>query len=211
MKLSEKAIRRGLWLAAVCGVYSGLVACGGGGGGSSTTAATTGDETSSSSGDPTGTGGSGTAGGTASTGTGGTGGGTGGTATSGSNGGGGTMTVSSSGTGTSTLVNGCDPATAEDLTAMASVQIDFPVAGLKYSPACFRVKAGATLSFVGNFMMHPLTPGVDGTFDGNSPIQVTDVTPAGGSADFVMKDPGTYGFYCNFHWSSGMQGAVFVE
>ena len=82
--------------------------------------------------------------------------------------------------------------------------------GLKYSPACIRVKAGTDVTFNGSFSNHPLRAGDAGppaTVDPNSPIKSTD---AGSTATFTMSAAGTYPYYCNFH-KPGMAGAVFVE
>lgn len=116
-------------------------------------------------------------------------------------------TTSSSSSG-SALVNGCDPATAADHTADASVTVTFPTGGLKYSPACIKISAGSSVKFSGDFSSHPLTGGVDGTADPTSPIADTET---GTSATFTFPDAGSFGYYCKFHVGSGMKGAVFVQ
>ena len=163
------------------------------------------------------TGGGGT-GGTTTGGTGGTGGdtSTGGTTTGGAGGTGGTggsATGGTGGTGGSTmsmLVNGCDPATAEDHSADATTTITSM--GLKYSPPCIKISAGASVTFSSNFGAHPLVGGefVDGMKqpDAGSPIEATS---SGNSATFTFPNAGSYGYYCDFHVASGMAGAVFVE
>jgi plastocyanin len=106
------------------------------------------------------------------------------------------------------MVNGCDPATAEDHTADSSVTIMFPVGGLKYSPACIKIAKGSSVTFSGSFMNHPLSGGTSGTPDASSPITHT---MTGTSADFTFSEAGTFPYYCDFHFSSGMEGAIFVE
>lgn len=108
------------------------------------------------------------------------------------------------------LINGCDQATAEDFTGMATPTVQF--VGLSYSPACMRVKAGATVTFEGNFASHPLEGGTvtDGIpmSDPNSPITKTNT---GMSASFKLSNEGVVPYYCTFHAASGMKGAIFVE
>lgn len=174
-----------------------------------------GDDGGSSTGGTGGTGGSTSTGGT----TGGTGGSTGGTtsmggSTGGSTGGTGGATGGTGGTGgtttSSNLVNGCDPATAEDHTNEATTTVT--QSGFNYSPKCIRIAAGSSVKFMSSFMSHPL---VGGTVeagakvpDANSPITMTS---SGTEATFAFPDAGAYGYYCDFHALSGMVGAIFVE
>jgi plastocyanin len=105
-------------------------------------------------------------------------------------------------------VNGCDQATATDMTGMATATITFPSGGLNYSPKCLRVSAGTMETFSGSFSSHPLEGGNDGTPDPSSPITSTST---GTSKTFTLSTPGAYGYYCTFHVASGMKGAIFVE
>jgi plastocyanin len=108
------------------------------------------------------------------------------------------------------LVNGCDPATATDMTKMNKVTIG--TQGLAYTPPCVRVSAGTDVTWNSNFALHPLVGGVvEGVMekpDANSPIKPTSM---GMMATFKFPDPGVYGFYCDTHSAAGMMGAVFVE
>jgi plastocyanin len=154
--------------------------------------------------------------GTGDTGTGGN------TATSSSSGTGGTMSTSSSSSTSSTssstsassssgtaLVNGCDPATAENHTTNATVTIDFGgAAGLAYKPPCIKIATGTVVTFAGAFTSHPLAGGMAGTLDATSPIKETLV---GTSAMFTFATAGTFPYYCEDHFASGMQGAIFVQ
>lgn len=118
--------------------------------------------------------------------------------------------ASSSSSGGGAMLNGCDPATATDLTNQANVTITFP--GFAYSPPCIKVTAGTTVTFSGAFNFHPLRGGAAvggvGTPDPNSPIKATD---AGTSAAFTFPAAGSFGYYCNVHVSGGMMGAIFVQ
>lgn len=193
-------MRNGTWFAVLCVASVGvLAACGDSG---STSTSTTGTTSTTA-----GTGGSSTTTTTTTTTTTGTGGAGGATTTT-------TTTTGAGGAGGEggsgpVLVNGCDEATAEDHSADAKVAIAFGGAvGFKYSPACIKVKAGTTVTFNGDFVSHPLSGGLDGTKDANSPIKET---LSGATKDFVLADVGTYGFFCEFHQAGGMKGAVFVK
>ena len=109
-----------------------------------------------------------------------------------------------------TLVNGCDAATAIDMTRSATATITF--AGIEYTPRCVRVQAGATVVFSGNFASHPLVGGtVSGAMgipDSSSPVPPTS---SGSEVTFTPPKSGTYPYYCSVHASSGMMGAIFVE
>ena len=175
------------------------------------------DETSTASTASTGTG--------TSTGTGGEGGGTGGMGGTGGGAGGmggmgggmGGMGGAGGGGGMgggggsmAKLINGCDPATATDMTGMMKVTID--TQGLAYVPKCVRVKAGSDVTWKSNFTLHPLVGGVvDGvnkTPDPNSPIKPVN---SGMMVTYTLANAGDYGFYCDVHATAGMNGAVFVE
>lgn len=111
------------------------------------------------------------------------------------------------------MLNGCDPATATDMTGQSTVKINFGGAlGLVYAPPCIKVSPGTSVSFSGDFSFHPLRGGTVVGFmvtpDAGSPIQPTN---AGVSASFTLPNAGSFGYYCNFHATSGMAGAIFVQ
>jgi plastocyanin len=140
-------------------------------------------------------------------------GGSGGTGTGGDGGSGSptssSTTGASSSSGGSTLVNGCDPATAEDHLADAMVTITFPMGvNTIYTPACVKVKVGTQLVFNGDFASHPLNGGLDNMTDASSPIKLTNT---GMTATFTLDKAGTFGWFCGFHGPVGMQGAAFVQ
>jgi plastocyanin len=115
---------------------------------------------------------------------------------------------------TFTAENGCDPATATDMTGQANVTINFGgTLGLVFVPACLKVTAGTMVTFEGDFTMHVLTGGVVAngvaTPDPNSPIK--QPATSAGSAEFTLSTPGSYPFYCAVHYSLGMYGAVYVR
>jgi plastocyanin len=117
------------------------------------------------------------------------------------------------GGGGSNLLNGCDPAAAEDHTADMKVTVNFGGPdGDMYNPPCIRVKVGTQVTFSGSFMFHPLSGGTVSngvaTPDPQSPIQPT---ATGNSASFMMDAAGDYPYYCTLHYSTGMQGVVFVD
>lgn len=116
----------------------------------------------------------------------------------------------STGGGGGELVNGCDSATATDMTAMADVTITQE--GLMYTPKCVKVTAGTNVKFVSAFASHPLVGGAvaDGAKvpDGTSPITPTST---GTEATFTLANAGTFPYYCDLHALSGMTGAIFVE
>jgi plastocyanin len=120
------------------------------------------------------------------------------------------------------LVNGCDPALAEDHTADADTVVKFGGdLGSKYAPPCVRVKAGHTVTFSGNgtpmtqvtFVTHPLQGGAvkNGVAmpDASSPIPPTSTPQLNLTVTF--PNAGAFPYYCGNHYAFGMMGAVFVD
>ena len=84
--------------------------------------------------------------------------------------------------------------------------------GYAYAPRCLAVPAGATVTFVGDFSPHPLSPSaLRGTRPGNP---ITNVS-AGSSASFRFPAPGFYAYFCAFHGTlddgTGMAGVVWAS
>jgi plastocyanin len=190
---------RTIWMGLLCVTLVGgaLVGCG-----DDTEPNTTGTN-ATGTGTGTGTGGTGGMGG-AGGGMGGAGGGMGGAGggMGGAGGAGGGMMGS--------LINGCDP----DATPLSDKPVTVKAGpGLKYVPACVKVKVGSIVTFDVNFGLHPTAGGtVTGvvpmaTPDPNSPIKDTN---AGMSADFAFDKAGSYPYSCKTHYGAGMMGAVFV-
>ena len=122
----------------------------------------------------------------------------------------------SSGTCTSNVcsqLNGCDLATATDLTAMATATVTFANGNFSYAPKCMKVKSGTVVTFNGSFSVHPLiggtvaggvaTPAASGPF--------VPVTNMGTTKAFTMSSAGTFPYYCMPHAvSQQMYGTIFV-
>lgn len=125
----------------------------------------------------------------------------------GTTGGAGGMMMGTGGAGGGPAV--CDMTTAEDHTADANVDITFLVNGkLRYAPSCIKVKAGATVTFKGDFFTHPLAGGGSPpAIDASSPIQLTQ---SGMTATFALPKAGTYPYFCTHHYAVGMKGTIFV-
>jgi plastocyanin len=137
---------------------------------------------------------------TSPTGTGGSGGGTAGA--SGSGGGG------SGGGGAFTAFAPCNAAT--DYVAGTTINFGGTV-GFNYDPQCLKVAAGATVTFSGDFVTHPLVPSATRGDPANNPI----VNMSNGTtASFVFPMPGFYAYLCNFHGSDDgqfMAGVIWVQ
>jgi len=115
----------------------------------------------------------------------------------------------------STLLNGCDPATATDLSG-TNPTIDFPVGGSKYAPPCIKVAVGDKVTWdpgASSFTAHPLVGGaVENGAKVPDAASLIPKTTSGSAAVTVTFDAaGNYGYYCDFHALGGMTGAVFVE
>jgi plastocyanin len=133
-------------------------------------------------------------------GTGGSGGGTGGSTGTGGSGGGGTPFMA------------VQPCTAESSYATTGTTIQFGVNGAHaYEPSCLQVAKGATVTFSGEFGLHPLVPStMRGTTAGNPIIS----TPTGTSASFTFPDSGFYAYFCSFHGSDDgltMAGVIWAN
>jgi len=115
--------------------------------------------------------------------------------------------------GSCLLLNGCDPATAADLTAQSSVTVDFQGLSNTYEPPCIRIASGTTVTFVGNFNPHPLEGGKviqAVTFpDPTSPFWPT--TNTGNMKSFTLTSAGTFPYYCTYHAGGGHAGVVIVQ
>lgn len=135
-------------------------------------------------------------------------------ATTGTGGAGGASTTTGTGGagGNPTLINGCDPATAVDHTADVTVDVAFGDAvGFKYDPACIKIKAHSSVAFAGTFAVHPLAAGtVDGVTTTPDPTSPITETTSGTTATFAFPSAGTFPYFCEEHYSSGMKGVVFV-
>ena len=112
----------------------------------------------------------------------------------------------------SRTLNDCAPAAFVEVADARGIRVAFGgEIGHNYSPRCLRVGIGAAIRFEGPFETHPLVPGrvedaipVD---DEGGPIRAVR---AGHVAEFVAREPGRFGFYCDDHVAEGMMGALEV-
>jgi plastocyanin len=75
----------------------------------------------------------------------------------------------------------------------------------EYTPKCLRVRAGQSVTFQGDFVVHPLRTSC-------APERVL-LESSGTSTTFTMRLPGFYGYYCLDHGNEigqAMAGAVEV-
>jgi len=109
------------------------------------------------------------------------------------------------------------PCLTEASYATTGTTIQFGVAGNVYQPACLKVAAGTTVTFTGDFVVHPLQPSAKrGTLTGN-PITASNgsALPDGGMSEaFVFPTPGFYAYFCDEHSIDDgtlMDGVVWVQ
>ena len=83
--------------------------------------------------------------------------------------------------------------------------------GNAYDPPCMTVRVGQTVTFVSNFLSHPLEPGVaprrSGAGTTPSPIEARS---AGGTYAVRFASAGDYPYFCVYHAGGGMYGVVRV-
>jgi plastocyanin len=80
-----------------------------------------------------------------------------------------------------------------------------------YDPKCLKVPAGTTVTFSGDFSMHPLTPSA---MRGNTTDNPIVNMSAGTTATVTFPNAGFYAYLCNFHGSDNgtfMTGVVWVQ
>lgn len=85
--------------------------------------------------------------------------------------------------------------------------IHFPTSA--YNPPCVLIEAGQTVTWDGNFGMHPLEGGL---FKGGPPQPGNPIpTVAAGTTpvEVTFPDAGAWGFFCTAH-QPPMSGAVYV-
>lgn len=112
-------------------------------------------------------------------------------------------------------LNGCEDSDYVDRSAAgASRTVSFggqdgsPALG--YSPACLIVSAGQSVTFQGDFGVHPFSPG---TVSGSGETAGTPLTNrSSGSTPYAVTfpAPGLYPYYCELH-QPGMAGVVRVK
>jgi plastocyanin len=101
-------------------------------------------------------------------------------------------------------------AAATDYVAGTTINFGGAV-GFNYDPKCLKVSAGATVTFSGDFLTHPLAPSAMRGDPANNPIvNMSDGT----TASFVFPMPGFYAYLCNFHGTDDglfMSGVIWVQ
>jgi plastocyanin len=97
----------------------------------------------------------------------------------------------------------CDYYNATVFTGNATITFTYP----SYTPSCSNIPVGASVTFSGDFSAHPLRGGIAPTEDPSSPITNTS---SGSTATFTFSNSGIYPFFCFYHWSFGMVGAIYV-
>ncbi len=81
-----------------------------------------------------------------------------------------------------------------DFTKFPGVDVSFfDAAPKQYVNHCAKTKVGDTVTFAGDFTIHPLVP-----VGGDTPSFIK-ATSTGSSVQFVPTTPGTYGFACSAH------------
>lgn len=107
-------------------------------------------------------------------------------------------------------LNGCDPATAIDLTGESQTTITF--ASFAYNPPCIRVSPGTKVTWSGSFPGHPLVGGkVVGGMKVPDPASPITPTSTGNTKTFTLSNSGAVPYYCDFHAGMGMFGTIFVQ
>jgi plastocyanin len=141
------------------------------------------------------------------------GGGTGGTAAGGNGG-----TAAGGSGGTTPGFMSILPCASESSYMTGTTTISFPASptDFSYNPKCLQVSAGATVTFSGDFAIHPLEPSQKRGAQTGNPITSTGALPDGGmTKSFTFSTPGFFAYFCAIHDSldSGnfMSGVVWVR
>jgi plastocyanin len=81
-----------------------------------------------------------------------------------------------------------------------------------YAPPCMIVAVGQTVTFEGLFSGHPLEPGLSPSMPrAGSPNNPIPATYDGLEARATFTAPGTYPYYCQMHFMTGMTGVIHVR
>lgn len=79
--------------------------------------------------------------------------------------------------------------------------------GNNYAPKCLRIKAGQTVTFEGDFVVHPLAQAC-------GPADVVPNVTSGTSQAVTFETAGNFGYFCTKHGNpagGGMAGRIVVE
>ena len=106
------------------------------------------------------------------------------------------------GSGGAALVNGCSRGTATE--AAGDVDLTWALTHQE----CTAIAVGATVTWTGDFVLHPLVGGEAPVEDAGSDISASD--QSGASASVTFATAGEYTYFCTIHGTS-MQGVIYVE
>ena len=109
------------------------------------------------------------------------------------------------------VLHGCAPGAFMDARAAAASRVVTFGATFQFTPKCLTVAAGQTVTFMGFFTGHPLSPGVQGGGAGASPGNPIPRTAMGDRVDVVFPTAGVFPYFCEMHGAAGMVGVVRVE
>ena len=110
------------------------------------------------------------------------------------------------------LLNDCNAADYEDRSAGAdTTRVVRPRGTTGYTPRCFTIRAGQSVTFEMDFMAHPLVSGVPhGSSAGATTPTPIQNQSSGTTYTVTFASAGYYPFYCNVHGHVGMAGVVRV-
>ena len=120
-------------------------------------------------------------------------------------------TIAARDAGTVPALNGCTASAFVDRSNGNRTIVFGSAVGLKYSPSCMIITAGQAVTFSGDFASHPLVGGEYMGTGGPTPNPVPSKSAGTDNAVVTFTKAGLYPYYCNFHASSGMTGAVWVQ
>jgi plastocyanin len=117
--------------------------------------------------------------------------------------------------GGTTMVNGCGETqfAANDFRDAGTPTINFPddAGNSLYQPACVRIGVNQSVTFMGDFSMHPLHQYPTDVTGSPLPPNGAPLSDAGASVTYQFTQAGTFGYSCSTHEGTGMVGAVDVR
>jgi plastocyanin len=108
------------------------------------------------------------------------------------------------------------PAFEDHSTATANRTVDFGGQGTSgpfaYSPMCMQIAKGQSVTFSGDFSVHPLEPGVPpGAPSTGSPNNPIHAGSGNSGIAIPFASAGRYPYYCSQHYAAGMVGEIEVR
>ncbi len=108
------------------------------------------------------------------------------------------------------VLNNCVADTAIDLTA-AGANRTIMFASFLYAPPCVMIRAGQSLTWSGDFALHPLAAGaIVADAPMAQPGNPIPTTASGTTLTVTFPAIGDWGYYCASHFGANMKGAVYV-